>query len=457
MGIRIEFGVAGCGKTQTGADFISKYNFIDGIYATYNTHAVDEFFNRIGIDEEDRKNYKNIGTIHGIANREIKKYVSSKEELVNLGEFSKQHPKYFSIRNPASGNFFGRLNFFLNYYDLQRINKPYFDKEKGPLNPHMKEYRKFIELYEEFKATTVSIDFVDQVLTYLKYGEPIEGKQAFCLDEAQDCSPGLWACFWKMSEKIRKDGEVLILLDPAQRIYSHFGSTVDEITNLAKSLPRENIVNKNISYRLNKTGVKHADFYRKKLHLPFDIPTVPKGEDVRFKNPFSMKLENLNKEFKRLVAEKKSIFLLARTNDFARIYYPWLFFMGLRFTHVKKNYIETFPSNKRYVFPYYAAYKRLLIKRENRGVELNDPKLIQIKTIHKAKGEEADYVFLLNNISRSVRNNLFNNKDRMEEYRILYTAASRAKKRFYVIMNQRSWKKTEYRYSYNDLGFGVIK
>jgi DNA helicase-2/ATP-dependent DNA helicase PcrA len=75
---------------------------------------------------------------------------------------------------------------------------------------------------------------------------------------------------------------------------------------------------------------------------------------------------------------------------------------------------------------------------EQWGENAIDSSQVRVGTIHSAKGEEADNVLLLTNISHPTRRSMDSESGRDEEQRVWYVAATRAKKRLVIVRDKRA-------------------
>ena len=160
------------------------------------------------------------------------------------------------------------------------------------------------------------------------------------------------------------------------------------------------------------------------------------GGDLKY----IVQLDELIDEFK----PDESYLFLARNRKFFKVFEDWCKEQCLPYTEDKDG---TFPSMADKVnwrdgrLEEIEPETRLILKDYEQRGTLYRSANIRISTIHGVKGDEADNVVLLSDVSRLVYNGMSIDED--AEHRVFYVAVTRAKRRLYIVQPQ-----TRYYYPY---------
>lgn len=316
-------------------------------------------------------------------------------------------------------------------------------------------YAFVVKNYLAFKKHKGVIDFTDMLERYLYNGPPVPVKMAF-IDEAQDLTPLQWA----VVDRMFQDVETLVVAgDDDQAIYEWAGADV------TKFLEREGEkIVLNQSYRLPQSvfslaqGISGQIKVREnKVYYPRQeeglvlyessiadcVKSIPEGTLVLSRNNAYLKsVSNKLKEwgvphsYKGVPSVNKRVlkaieafedYRLTGCSDKAKIYAGYY-----TRDYLDKKYWQNalnLPAKEVYFYE-----KVLSSASENQG------SIINLETVHSAKGSEADNVLLLLDISRKVYEHYLKSPD--DELRVFYVGVTRAKKNLVLKLSE-----TPYSYS----------
>jgi DNA helicase-2/ATP-dependent DNA helicase PcrA len=302
--------------------------------------------------------------------------------------------------------------------------------------------------YAEYKKQKGILDFTDMIEIFIEKNKALPVEVAF-IDEAQD----LTTLQWKMIFTAFRDCETLYIAgDDDQAIYQWSGADVDFFLNLkgnAKVLTHsyrlpEEILNfsKRISGQIQKRVDKSFDGTDKKGAIDtigsLDEITIKPDETYLFLSRNNWYLNGVETWLQKnacYYSRKGKVSIKKEEIDAVNLYEKIRKekkksdedFLKLR-RHLTRNKID-------YGVPWFDAfdwkenkkmYVRDLIKQKT---DLSN-KNIRVETIHTAKGDEADNVILLTDITKRVKENLNDNPD--SEHRCFYVGATRAKKNLFL-------------------------
>lgn len=332
-----------------------------------------------------------------------------------------------------------------------------------PLKVDVKIMNEFIERLEFFKESRGLFDFYD-IIDESKHKLDVD---KVYLDEAQDLTPQQWRFFWQLVEKVPS---ITIAGDDDQAIFEYAGTSSEIFRNLEG---RRKVLHH--SYRLPRAVYKRAlyilDTIRDRIPKDFE-PRDAEGE-VRYFNQIADLSEDLKTE---------SWIFVARSNMQVRAFIQHVRRMGFVYeykgfwsnqtkqvravltyeqlragrgvtdTDAIKNLFELsglenmkFEGRDEYYWEDFdlpwnrkedwmtaliwmsdddREYIRLL---RSKGESLVSPGRIRLMTIHASKGLEADNVIINPDSRRSIL------KDTDSERRIWYVAATRARKRLFIL------------------------
>ena len=282
------------------------------------------------------------------------------------------------------------------------------------ISPVYLEYNKYLE---ENNLIDYS-DMINKATSLIKENKYIHNFKYVIVDEFQDTSMCRYNLL--MSMRNQKDYNLFCVGDDYQSIYRFSGSDVSLITNFSKYFGEvyvSKIVN---TYRFSDKMAKlSSEFVMKNKS---QIRKVVKGYPST-NEPIEI-IYNINELEKILksLPNYSSVFLLGRYN----------------------NDKDILKNNENFLYNYGEVTEVIYSKR----IDLE----IKYLTIHKSKGLQADYVFIINNkdkgssfpskiVEDTVIEKLLGSSERYpfsEERRLLYVALTRSKVKTYLLVEKRN-------------------
>lgn len=330
-----------------------------------------------------------------------------------------------------------------------------------------------IDCYKSFKKHNNVYDYNDLLLEVIKRDiQPLDIDVVF-LDEAQDNSKLQYEVFFKLFAKAKK---VYIAGDDLQNLYTWSGSDVKEFLNLKYT--NKKVLD--VSYRLPSTilefSKKIAERIPEKNRFAKQMKTIKQGGKIE--KIFS--IESIKGIIIDTLKKGQSWLFLVRniylSNQFKDPLYdagiPFLEFGNpsynedelrtiINYEDYRKGYIELtdiLKSDFSLYMPeiniensWYVAFRFLPLEvanyyrsimnngfsfrnyvkgKRDSNIYLRRPQ-IEISTIHRTKGREADHVVVLPDMSQLTHKMSELYKD--EEHRVFYTACTRAKETLYLM------------------------
>ena len=314
--------------------------------------------------------------------------------------------------------------------------------------------------YKRYKEARGKIDYTDMIQRFVAANKAVPVKVAF-IDEAQDLTTLQWRMVWTA---FRDCDKVYIAGDDDQAIYQWSGADVEyflsinaeiEILRHSWRVPNNLLyLPRSISSLISKRIEKKYDGIESSGTLMYvnTHEEVPIGQDGTWlvlsrNNTFLNEIEAHIRSQGLVYSRKGKLSIDKAKVDAINL------FERLRKTKMITEADEykikyQLRPNVNLRLPWYdnmdwpieeIAYYRDVISHK-RDLESCD---IKIGTIHSAKGDEADNVFILSDITKAVKTNLDLNPD--SEHRCFYVGVTRAKKNLYIL-TQRT------RYAYVALG-----
>jgi len=430
--IDIYLASAGTGKTKTLLDIIEGY-LVKGVpiermaLVTFTRKGAEVL--RLRIAERfglPLKRLTNVRTIHSLAFRGCNASRDTMMDYRKYKDFGEKAGYNFSHLglDVTEGVNWSEMKDqqLVAIEQLYRNNKPYCEQimdnkvDYGRLS-------QYIELYTRYKHTFHYQDFTDLLENYLTQ-EYTEDVDIVCLDEMQDSSLLQWQLVFQAFKNAK---HIYVAADIKQSIFTYAGASPSTVMSLRGT---QHILN--MSYRVPSNILKFAQNIVNEMTLTdhSNCEATQEGGDV-------MHITGME-EFTSLYTSKKSYFFLARNKKFFQIFESWCRELGIPY---KIKGVPIFTATDKLEFragktqdwnPDKLAFAKYCYSN---GTFYPEPN-IDINTIHTVKGDEADVVLLLSDISKNVSIQLDMDED--SEHRVFYVATTRAKQQLIIVEPQTS-------------------
>lgn len=309
----------------------------------------------------------------------------------------------------------------------------------------LKDVKYVISCYNDFKKFHNVIDFNDLLLKALDL-ENIEVPETVFLDEAQDLTVLQWAVFDHIFKNAKNK---YIVGDDCQCLYHWAGVDIDKFINLKY----DEIILLDKSYRVPEKILKASNKIYKKINrkIEREIHSTTEGGIIKAANKleyfdfnttdtYFILIRNwyLKNDIVRLLNEKGIPYTLKDSHsvnkrDIKAIYNYERARAGKE--EPDKNLLQSYCSKLDKSKPWFEAFHyldsdKMIYYREvlRNGFNLSHNK-IELTTIHRAKGREADHVVLFQDVSQKV----FDNRNKDSEHKVFYVAVTRARKSLTVV------------------------
>lgn len=421
---------AGTGKTTKLLDIIDKHLEegvpIDRIaFVTFTKKGAEvaqlRTAERFGYPLDKLKNFRTIHSMAfrgGGASREImmdyKKYKDFGEKagynFGNLGLNTTEGIDWSEMKDQQ----------LVTIEQLYRNNRPYCE-EIMEERVNYGDLARYMQLYVKYKNTFGYKDFTDLLEDYIAKGLG-EDVDVVCLDEMQDSSLLQWQLVFQAFRNARY---VYVAADIKQAVFTYAGASPETVLRLRGT---QHVME--VSYRVPSTILSYAQNI-------VDVMTLTDHSHCKATKGGG-KVEEITsiEELDASFDINKSYFFLARNKKFFKDYKEWC----------RKNALPYCIKGE----PIFSTTDKIEF-REGRTEDWEPEKLdfarycyskgtfyttpnINISTIHTVKGDEADVVVLMGDISKAVASQLDLDED--SEHRVFYVAVTRAKEKLVIIQPQ---------------------
>ena len=402
---------------------------IDNVFfCGFNKANIAKTRKRLKLKRGQGKYFK---TLHGIAN-EINKSNSSIRPYEIM-----ENKHYYEFSKTYGYDIYYKDGILIKSEDAPLLQPLYYFMKTNQMDffydaleenySHLEgRFSNFYKDYEEYKENNGLKDFDDLLLDFKKHKTQLPKFSGMFIDEAQDFNK----LHWDMLEELMKwpknnNKDIFIVGDDKQAIYSFLNSDIKHFINYQG----DKIEYLRETFRLNPNTLDQYFFYEGLIREKVETEIHTKKPRLDHRASIIVNLDDIEDELVDVLNQGKTIYCLGRTNYELPIYKDWLEENGFKFSY-KSSVGKKEINNK-------------LANIKNITLDQSGPARITVQTIHQSKGLEADYVLLLSNITKNVLNNLEENTD--EELRLLLTAATRAKERFFIVDGE-CYRNKEIRY-----------
>lgn len=428
----IYYASAGTGKTHCLMDILDKH-LNEGVpiekvaFVTFTRKGAEvarlRTAERFGIPLNRLKNFR---TIHSLAFRGVKGNRQLMMDDEKYKEFGEQAG--FDFGNVSIGTSSVEGIDWTQMHDRQLIqieqlyrNNPKYCEMIMDGRCEYGELSTYIRLYTQFKNTFHYKDFTDLLEDYINEGLS-EDVDVVCLDEMQDSSILQWRLVFKAFANAK---HIYVAGDVKQAIYCFTGSSADTMLKL-KGTPHL----LETSYRVPSNILSFSQNLVDLMTIKDESHCISKkqGGSVEY-------ISNID-ELNLVYDDSKMHFFLCRNKKFFKYYERWCRQNGIPY---KLRGEPIFTSTDKFEFREGKTgnwdEEKLDFARfcYSKGTFYEDPK-IDISTIHAVKGDEADIVVLMSDISKAVSSQLDIDED--SEHRVFYVACTRAKEKLVIVRPQ---------------------
>ena len=303
---------------------------------------------------------------------------------------------------------------------LYRNNRPYCEQIMEDRVDYADLVR-YIQLYVKYKNTFGYVDFTDLLEDYIAKGLT-EDVDVVCLDEMQDSSLLQWQMVFQAFSKAK---HIYAAADIKQAVFTYAGASPETVLKLRGT---QHMLD--LSYRVPSRILSFAQNIVDVMQLTdhSHCKAVKEGGKVEEITC----LEELTTSF----TFQKTYFFLARNKKFFQAYIDWCTENGIPYK-VKGEPIFTATDKMEYREGRTEAWDPVKLDFAKycyqKGTFYQEPN-VNISTIHTVKGDEADVVVLMSDISKAVASQLEVDED--SEHRVFYVAVTRAKEKLIIVQPQ---------------------
>lgn len=303
---------------------------------------------------------------------------------------------------------------------LYRNNRPYCEQIMDERVAYS-DLVQYIQLYGKYKKTFGYYDFTDLLENYIAKGLT-EDVDVVCLDEMQDSSLLQWQMVFQAFSKAK---HIYVAADIKQAVFTYAGASPETVLNLRGT---QHMLE--TSYRVPSRILAFAQ------NIVDEMQLTDHSHCVSVKEGGTVEEITCVDELTEKFDPSKSYFMLCRNKKFFKFFEEWCQRNALPYSVRGEPY---FSDTEKIEFregrtndwdPERLSFARDCYKH---GTFYNGPR-INISTIHTVKGDEADVVVLMSDISRAVESQLEVDPD--SEHRVFYVAVTRAKEKLIIVQPQ---------------------
>lgn len=427
----IYYASAGTGKSTTLLNMLEKH-MSEGVQPERIAFVT---FTRAGAEVGRMRTAERFGiplkrltlfrTIHSLAFKGMKASSTQMMDEKKYKDFGEQAGYDFSglSLNAVEGVDWAQMqdNQLVHIEQLYRNNPKYCEKIMDA-RVEYSQLTQYISLYAKYKEIFKYYDFTDLLEKYIS-NNCFEDVDVVCLDEMQDSSPLQWRMVFQAFHSAK---HMYIAGDYKQGIYSFSGADSSVLLKL-----KGNLHLLETSYRVPSVILDYTQ------HNIVDNMLVTDGSHCESSvQGGKVDYISTSDELDLIFEPSKSYFFLCRNKRFYSYFEKWCQERGLPYSikgipyfsdQDKFEYREgktTMWDAKKLDFARYCF---------SQGTFYNGPK-INISTIHGVKGDEADIVVLVSDISKATASQLDIDED--SEHKVFYVACTRAKEKLYIMQPQ---------------------
>lgn len=467
----IHLAAAGAGKTtaamQEITEALSTYRPDEIAFVTYTKKGVENGIERAlsvnrDLTPDDLMHFK---TLHALCFREAH---LARKNIITADDINRFNQTMgFSLTLSDAFGHVSEDDRLLQRYDAERSGSKRGVFVDGNFDRFR--YDRLINAYNSFKEAHGLVDFFDCLLKYMEQGEPLQGVKLALIDECQDLTPLQWQVCMKAfanAEHIRCLG------DDFQAIYTYSGAAPELLVEMAshyKTIKHE------VSFRLPRKVYEFArgitDVIQEKVEKDYK-PAKDKEGFVREVADRNVLARIIRDDLRQNGARGGRWYLLFRTNCFIadmtqvleQFIVPYHTAKGFcvpqrelakieRYYNYRKEgygtqaardkfreeykisdfsepfiHSELIPGVERYYYQDLVDTYGLQALKE---MSMMPEPFLQLSTVHKVKGGEADYTAMFMDCTRVVSENMTLNVD--EELRVLYVGCTRCREGLYLV------------------------